>query len=100
MNNGVAERFWSKVKKQPNGCWEWQAAKTRLGYGRFAPEGTTVKAHRVSFELCKGPIPDGMHVMHSCDNPPCVNPEHLSLGSNQDNVNDREAKGRGVMPTR
>ena len=90
------DRFWSKVEKKESGCWEWAARKDRAGYGEFHLNGATVKAHRVSYSL-KNPSADinGMCVLHSCDNPSCVNPHHLFLGSHADNVSDKCKKGRG-----
>ena len=94
--------FWEKVKKGPrtNDCWDWLAAKNNKGYGRFDFEGKTQSAHRVVWQLTYGPIPEGegYHgtcVLHKCDNPSCVRPDHLFLGSNYDNLLDKEAKGRG-----
>ena len=83
-------RFLNKVKKCENGCWEWTAGKDKDGYGKYRKG----RAHRFAYELWKGPIPDGLYILHSCDNPPCVNPEHLEIGTNQDNVNDRQHKNR------
>jgi hypothetical protein len=87
------QRFWAKVAVGP-GCWEWTAG-TQYGYGRFVLGGRTFKAHRLSYEISVGVIPDGLKVLHHCDNPPCVNPAHLFVGTHADNVRDREAKGRG-----
>ena len=88
-------RFLAKVRVSQGGCWEWLACKDKDGYGIFMWSfKQKVPAHRASFQLHKGPIPNGMLVMHSCDNPPCVNPDHLVLGSTQDNVDDKMAKGR------
>jgi hypothetical protein len=84
-----------------SGCWEWIGSK-RNGYGRMIigsrTDGTrrSMSAHRVSYELTYGKIPDGMEVCHKCDNPCCVNPEHLFVGTRQDNIDDRERKGRNV----
>src|ERR1700756_2891954 len=97
LRGRVEDRFWAKVAKGP-GCWEWQGKRHYKGYGHFTVRGQgrrrTLKAHRVSWELANGPIPEGLHVLHSCDNPPCVNPDHLFLGTDMDNVHDRDAKGR------
>lgn len=88
--------FWSKVKKSAK-CWEWQRGKTKAGYGQIQCRSISqapMLAHRVSWELKNGPIPDGLHVLHECDNPACVRPKHLFLGTQIDNNNDRDRKGR------
>lgn len=93
----LEDRFWEKVVKS-DGCWVWQAA-TFQGYGVFGrADGQSVRAHRMSWEMHNGPIPDGLNVLHHCDNPPCVRPDHLFLGTTADNQQDmrskhREAKG-------
>ena len=88
------DRFWNKVSKSDD-CWEWLAHKNPKGYGKFRYAGANgCLAHRVSWELEYGDIPDGMHVLHRCDNPSCVRPDHLFLGTNKDNVEDRVSKGR------
>jgi hypothetical protein len=100
----IAERFWAKVKKASgDACWEWQGGRTPdAGYGlfgvRFKPSRYVV-AHRVSYELNCGPIPEGMKVCHKCDNPPCVRPDHLFLGTQADNVEDMRSKGRAAQGT-
>jgi HNH endonuclease len=93
----LEDRFWSKVDKSagPNGCWLWTGSKTELGYGWIRRDGIAVKSSRVAWELANGKrIPEGMQACHRCDNPPCVNPEHIFVGSNEDNVADRIRKGR------
>lgn len=95
----AAFRFWSRVRPAESGCWEWTGQLSNTGYGEF-PNGNRRKvwAHRMAFAMCVGPIPAGMFVLHSCDNPRCINPSHLSLGTPRDNVNDMIRKGR--MPDR
>lgn len=90
-----AERFWSKVDRSGE-CWEWTAGLNQAGYGQFSmwpdrPE----RAHRFSWVLHNGPIPDDLCVLHACDNRKCVNPAHLFLGTRGDNIRDCFAKGRG-----
>jgi hypothetical protein len=88
------DRFWSKARLCPNGCLLWTGAVNNWGYGRFLYQGKARFAHRVAWALTHGPIPDGLHVCHSCDRPLCVNPEHLFLGTDLDNTRDMFAKGR------
>lgn len=92
----MIDRLMEKVSVDPNaGCWNWTASKTSDGYGRVGDRNKKLKlAHRVSYELHCGAIPDGLHVLHRCDNPACVNPSHLFLGTNIDNINDKVSKGR------
>lgn len=89
------QRFWEKVLKGDD-CWKWTSAIGSRGYGIFwkDPISRSVFAHRYSYELHNGVIPEGMVVMHSCDNPKCVNPSHLSFGSIRDNALDAMFKGR------
>ena len=75
-------------------CWEWQRTKNQDGYGRVKVFGVLKSAHRVAYELYTGDIPFGLQVLHSCDNPSCVNPEHLWLGTIKDNNVDKSTKGR------
>lgn len=89
-------RFWQKVSKRASGCWEWTAGCDGTGYGTFW-DGRMWGAHRYSWTIAYGLIPRGMCVLHRCDNPLCVNPAHLFLGTHQDNADDRESKGRGHM---
>ena len=93
----VEERFWEKVDKCENGCWEWRVY-TSDGYGRIDNDGKNMLSHRLSYEIhhpLTQPIQDiKLFVMHSCDNPKCVNPAHLSLGTHQDNMADMKNKGR------
>lgn len=78
-----------------SGCWIWIGHINDSGYGMLKHQGLTTRAHRHSYSIYIGPIPAGMHVLHKCDVRSCVNPDHLFLGTNQDNVDDREGKGRG-----
>lgn len=87
------KRFWDKVLKT-NSCWIWASHISGNGYGYFSLNNKELRAHRVAYELTKGPIPKGLHVMHTCDNPKCVNPDHLKIGTHQDNMSDMVKKGR------
>lgn len=91
----VSERFHSHTDKNAgDGCWLWLAAKYPSGYGQCYHEGRVQPAHRVSWKLFRGEIPEGMVICHKCDNPACVNPEHLFVGTQQDNLHDMCIKNR------
>lgn len=91
----VKIRFFEKVKKT-NACWLWTGCIHRQGYGEINVNGKSVLAHRVSWEIHNGAIPPNMKILHHCDIPPCVNPRHLFLGTQKDNMIDCFRKGRGV----
>jgi hypothetical protein len=94
----VSKRFWKNVKETKT-CWIWSRSTTPQGYGRIYVNGIYVYAHRFSWELLNGPIPEGMSICHNCpggDNPSCVRPSHLFLGTHADNMHDRDNKGRGL----
>lgn len=94
-HKSYAELFWEKVKKgSENECWLWTGVITKDGYGKVKILGKDWPAHRVSWILHNGGIPDGLWVLHRCDIPGCVNPAHLFLGTNSDNINDAIKKGR------
>lgn len=89
-------RFLGKTSpdKSSNGCIEWIAGKNKKNYGKFSIGSRSITAHRVAYWIHHGIDPVGLHVCHTCDNPPCVNPEHLFIGTNTDNLNDRLVKNR------
>jgi len=99
----LKERFLAKTDKTGSGCWNWTGFVGTTGYGELAVDGKKARAHRVAYELFKGKITNldgsdsrGTCVMHICDNPLCVNPDHLVLGTHKDNMDDKKQKGRFV----
>jgi hypothetical protein len=93
------ERFHVKYRRgRPDECWEWTASLDGRGYGQIRDPAINgpIRAHRLAYELAKGPIPQGMNVLHSCDNPKCVNPSHLSLGTQRENLRDAYQRKRRV----
>lgn len=89
------DQFWSSKTVSDKGCWEWTRSLRSNGYGQLRwKERANISAHRLSYILSKGPIPDGMLVCHTCDNRKCINPDHLFLGTYQDNHDDMILKGR------
>lgn len=97
MNEKDIARFWGKVQKTTS-CWLWIGRKNSQGYGYFwlgtKQDGKDRIAHRVAYEIAHGCLPSGMHVLHRCDNPSCVRPDHLWAGTHTDNMHDMFSKGR------
>lgn len=92
-------KFWAKVDKTPGHgpkgeCWIWTACTNKFGYGQLGVQRKHWRAHRFGYTLQVGPIPEGLHVLHDCDNPPCVRGSHLFLGTDADNTKDKMKKGR------
>lgn len=103
FTHGDVARFWKKVDRRgPDDCWLWLASTNASGYGQFSVGGRCGRpelAHRIAWMVANGPIPVGLCVLHNCpggDNPACVNPAHLWLGTRRDNSRDMDAKGRRV----
>lgn len=98
-NDSREDLFWLRVRRaaSEDGCWLWAGQVDKDGYGRVTYLGEQGRAHRKSYELTCGPIPEGLMVLHSCDNPRCVNPKHLSVGTVVDNAADMMSKGRSAV---
>ncbi len=94
----LTPQWWkARTEALPNGCLAWKRGKFQFGHGAVKVDGKTKKAHRVAWEQAHGtPVPEGLFLCHRCDNPSCVNVEHLFLGTLTDNNNDRDAKGRAA----
>ena len=98
MTRTLKQRFWEKVDKiEPDKCWNWKASRSGTGarYGQIKVNGKMCKSHRISYEMAYGSIPNGMYILHRCDNGLCVNPNHLFIGNQFDNMRDCISKGRG-----
>ena len=96
MKQDLAQRFWEKVNKTET-CWIWTGAMLKTGYGSIRVDGKALRAHRVAYELTHGPIPNGMLLRHSCDNPKCINPAHLIPGTKRENTQDALDRGQHVV---
>lgn len=99
FDQALADKLQERSIPEPNsGCWIWTAYVSASGYGAMCFRGKRQYAHRLSLIAKNGPIAPGLCVCHRCDNPLCINPDHLFLGSHRENMHDRDKKGRGVMP--
>jgi len=95
----LASRLANGLAAAPDGeCWEWTRVRNQYGYGQLRIGGRMVYAHRLAYELGVGPIPSGMHVLHQCDNPRCINPAHLSVGTQSQNMKECSQRGRARIP--
>ena len=99
----LVDRFWDKFERPAEGCWNWMASCYTNGYGKigYGPACRShISVHRLAWMLWNGPIPDGLDVLHTCDNRKCVRPDHLFLGTQKDNMQDMYNKGRAIVPDR
>jgi DNA-binding XRE family transcriptional regulator len=95
VDESVIARFWPKVISKPeDGCWIWGASKNSMGYGQLRIDHRPYLAHRISYVIEHGDIPDGLVVRHRCDTPLCIRPSHLEIGTQSDNVKDMRNRGR------
>lgn len=92
----TVESLKAKTTKTSTGCWEWAGSRTKDGYGRTMEWPKSITTHRLMYKLFYGSIPEGKHILHKCDNPPCINPHHLWSGTHVDNMVDMTKKGRRV----
>lgn len=102
LDDKAIARFWAKVDRSggPDACWPWTGPRNGDGYGQTTVGGRTVGAHRVAYARANGEIPDGLSVLHDCDNRPCCNPAHLRVGTQAENISDMYSRGRGVTGDR
>lgn len=100
ITHKMRARFWAKVPDRPEeGCWEWKASKGFRDYGKFRIGPTYMAAHRVAYYLAFGPFDESLLILHTCDNPSCVKPSHLDIGTQADNNLDKMKKGRHSYKT-
>jgi len=97
QSGSLKDRFFARFVKLENGCWQWRAHTDKDGYGVLPGDSKNTRAHRLSYELHKGQIQDGFVICHHCDNPGCVNPDHLFIGTTKDNAQDALQKGRAYV---
>lgn len=98
IDKGLSDILFERAIIQASGCWEYSGCKNEHGYGVLTYRNVPRTTHRIAYDLCIGDIPDGMFVLHTCDNRACCNPEHLFLGTQKDNMDDMRLKGREAKP--